>query len=175
MLTTTYREDGQWSPRHVSELLQNVRHWLARRGHRLRYAWVLELTKRGRPHYHVLVWLPRGLTLPKPDKQGWWRWGMTRIEWVKRAVGYAAKYASKGETGALPKGARLYGCGGHTGQALREFRWWKLPVWLRDQVTPDDRCRPMRGGGWVSMASGEVYASLWRVIFDRGRVYLVPR
>lgn len=159
----------------MSELLKRIRHWLARRGHRVRYAWVMELTQRGRPHYHLLLWLPRGLTLPKPDKQGWWPYGMTRIEWVKRAVGYAAKYASKGGGGAIPRGARLFGCGGHTEAALLEFRWWKLPVWLRSQVGAEDRCRPSQGGGWVSRLTGELFASPWRVLFSRGKVYLVPR
>ena len=80
MLTLTYREVGAWHPRHISELLQRVRVWLRRRGERLRYVWVGELQQRGALHYHVLCWLPRGLTLPKPDKQGWWTHGSTRIE-----------------------------------------------------------------------------------------------
>lgn len=88
MLTLTYREDGEWQPRHVSELLACVRKWVERRGVRFRYVWVLELTKAGRPHYHVLIWLPRGLTLPKPGKQGWWVHGRGLLDAVpKRCPG----------------------------------------------------------------------------------------
>lgn len=126
MLTLTYRPEVDWSPRHVTGLLKNVREWHKRRGHVCRYAWVLELTEAGRPHYHVLFWLPRGLTLPKPDKQGWWPHGMTRIEWARSPVGYLVKYASKGIDGdELPKGARLSGCGGLSG-AARAVRSWRL-------------------------------------------------
>ena len=176
MLTTTYRPDSAWSPNDVSDLLRRIRKWVARRGQRLRYVWKLELTKAGREHYHVLIWLPRGLTLPKPDKQGWWPHGMTRIEWVRKAVGYAAKYAGKDEEGcAFRKGARMYGVGGHTGKWLLERRWWRLPNWLRQgQVGPDDRTRRVVGGGWLSRLTGELFSSPWRVIFKHGRIFLVP-
>jgi hypothetical protein len=80
MLTLTYRDIDAFEPRHISQLLKHIRHWLRRRGHRFHYVWVAELQGRGALHYHVLVWLPRGLSLPKPDKQGWWRHGSTRIE-----------------------------------------------------------------------------------------------
>lgn len=173
MLTTTYRPDVEWSPDHVSALMDRIRKWLGRRGEKARYAWKLELTKAGREHYHVLLWLPRGLTLPKPDKQGWWPHGMTRIEWVRKAVGYAAKYASKEDEGSFRKGARMYGVGGHTGRFLLERRWWRLPNWLRQgQVGPEDRTRRLVGGGWVSRLTGEVFASPWRVLFKGGRVFI---
>ena len=60
----------------------------------LHYVWVLELTKRGRPHYHVLFWLPKGVSMPKADKQGWWKHGMTRSG-GHSPVGYLCKYTSK--------------------------------------------------------------------------------
>ena len=62
----------------------------------IHYVWVLELTKRGRPHYHVLFWLPRGISMPKADKQGWWRHGMTNTVPARSPVGYLCKYTSKG-------------------------------------------------------------------------------
>ena len=78
MVTLTYRDDVDWSPRQVSNYLKCVREWARRKGIFIHYVWVLELTKRGRPHYHVLFWLPKGVSMPKADKQGWWKHGMTR-------------------------------------------------------------------------------------------------
>ena len=96
MVTLTYREDVEWSPRQVSGYLKCVREWARRKAIFLHYVWVLELTKRGRPHYHVLFWLPKGVSMPKADKQGWWKHGMTRSEWAHSPVGYLCKYTSKG-------------------------------------------------------------------------------
>lgn len=176
MLTPTYRPDADWQPNQISDLLRCIRKYLARKGIEFRYAWVQELTKRGRPHYHVLVWLPFGITLPKPDKQGWWPWGMTKIEWARNAIGYIAKYASKGsdyqEHGSFAKGARLHGNGGMTGEALLEQRWWKLPSWLRDGVTAAERYKPRKGGGYMSKETGECRESPWEVLFYRGQVFI---
>lgn len=179
MLTTTYRPDASWQKNQISDLVRCIRKFLARKSIEFRYVWVQELTKRGRPHYHLLVWLPLGITLPKPDKQGWWPWGMTKIEWARNAIGYIAKYASKGDDyqnyGKFQKGARLHGNGGVTGDALLEQRWWKLPSWLRADVTPSDRVRrslPGSGGGFFNPGTGEVYLSPWEVVFFKGQVYI---
>lgn len=135
MLTLTYRPDVDWDGRHVSECLRHARQWLKRRGVGIRYVWVMETTKAGKPHYHLVVWLPFGVKLPMLDLQGWWPHGMTRMEWAKCAVGYVSKYVSKGEEGAaLPFGARMYSVGGLEDVALDEARWWSLPAWLRDQL-----------------------------------------
>ena len=98
MVTLTYREDVEWSPRQVSGYLKCVREWARRKDIFIHYVWVLELTKRGRPHYHVLFWLPKGVSMPKADKQGWWKHGMTRSEWAHSPVGYLCKYTSKALT-----------------------------------------------------------------------------
>ena len=78
MVTLTYRDDVDWSPRQVSNYLKCVREWARRKGIFIHYVWVLELTKRGRPHYHVLFGCLKGVSMPKADKQGWWKHGMTR-------------------------------------------------------------------------------------------------
>ena len=174
MLTLTYRPDVEWDKRHVSECVRHARQWLKRRGVRLRYTWALELTKAGKPHYHIVVWLPWGTKLPKLDDAGWWPHGMTNMEWARCAVGYISKYVSKGqEDVALPKGARMYGVGGLEGEALQESRWWALPSWLRDEhcVTKDQAIRRRVGGGWIDRDSGEVFASPWRVVFHKGKVF----
>lgn len=186
MLTLTYKNlapgrEGRdrWAPGQISDLVRHVRQWLKRRGVEMRHVWVQEFTKKGRPHYHVLLWLPLGLTIPKPDKRGWWPHGTTQIEWARDAVGYIAKYASKADSLHPPaKGARMHGNGGLTGGALIEQRWWKLPGWLRECVEPSDgvrRAAPGSGGGFVNPGSGEVYRSPWVVFFKGGYVFIEKR
>jgi hypothetical protein len=174
MLTLTYRDDERWVADQVGQLLNRIRDYAARSGFRARYTWVLELTKRGRPHYHVLVWLPKGRTLPKPDKQGWWQFGLTRIEWARNAVGYIAKYASKGDDydlQTLPKGARLSGNGGLSKQSRIELRWWKLPKWVRDAwATVCDVAREK--GGYRNRSDGDFLASRYRIVFIGGALLL---
>ena len=161
MLTTTYRPDVEWSPRHVSELLQHIRKYLHRRFTvQLVYVWVQESTQAGRPHYHIVLFLPKGITLPKPDKQGWWPHGMTRIEWARKAVGYIAKYASKGSDD-MPKGARCCGVGGMTPTQRQERRWWRLPERIRATTVPADDIQRAVGGGFVSRVTGERWESEW--------------
>ncbi len=92
MLTLTYADEEDFAPYQITQLMDRIRKWAKRHGWPpLPFVWVLECgNKHGRLHYHVMIWLPKGATLPKPDKQGWWSLGMTRIEWVRRAVGYLA-------------------------------------------------------------------------------------
>ena len=181
MVTLTYRPDVSWCPGQISDLVRHIRQYLKRRGIPMRQVWVQEFTKKGRPHYHLLLWLPLGITLPKPDKRGWWPHGMTKIEWARNAIGYIAKYASKGDSLVQPaKGARMHGNGGLTGEALLEQRWWKLPTWLREErgVMPSDRVRRAAtgsGGGFVDPGSGEVYRSPWVVFFKGGYVFIERR
>jgi hypothetical protein len=180
MLTLTYDpKRAKWEAGQISDLIRHIRFYLKRRGVPMRFVWVQEFTKKGAPHYHVLIWLPFGRSLPMPDKQGWWPYGMTKIEWVRHAVGYIAKYASKADSLHRPeKGARIHGNGGLTDEALLEQRWWKLPAWLRSDVEPSDRLRRAptgTGGGFVHPGTGERYISPWEVFFSAGRVYIKRR
>ena len=176
MITPTYAPTQYWQSHDITNLVKCIRQWLARKGVEMRYVWVMEYTKKGAPHYHMLVWLPLGITLPYPDKRGWWTKGWTNQEWAKNAIGYIAKYASKGS--ALiqyVRGARHHGNGGMTGDALLEQRWWKLPCWLRVQVIPSDQVkrRPTsNGGGFVHPESGEVFQSPYEIIFERGVIFI---
>ena len=164
MLTLTYRPDAEWDRRHVTQAIKSVREYLRRRRYPCRYVWVLENTQAGKPHFHVLFWLPRGLTLPKPDKRGWWPHGLTRIEWARSALGYLAKYASKGTEGEFPKGARLHGNGGLSAAGRAERAWWRAPVWVREVMAIEDQPRPAPGGGWVAKRTGEWLPSPWRLV-----------
>lgn len=174
MLTLTYREETDWAANHVRLFLTHVRQWLKRRRSAARFVWCLELTKRGRPHYHVLVRLSRGLTLPKPDKQGWWPHGLTRVEWARNAVGYVAKYASKATPEVmcdLPKGARTHGVGGLSDEGARELRWWKSPLAAREALGKVADIRKVLGG-YADKTTGEFWRSPWHVYIDgAGRVF----
>ena len=132
-ITLTYRPGESWEPCHVSRFVRLMRQWFGRRGESCRFAWVGELQKRGALHYHVLVWVPRRLRLPRPDSCGWWPYGMSNIETARNPVGYMVKYATKTrpeDVKRLPKGVRLHGNGGHdpvTRVQLRERLW---PMWV---------------------------------------------
>jgi hypothetical protein len=161
MLTLTYREGVEWSPDQLKGFTHRLRQWAARRGIAIPYVWVAELTKAGRVHYHFALWLPKGITIPKPDNRGWWPHGSTRIEWARHAVGYLAKYISKAEKAAqFPKGLRLHGRGQLPRETLPELRWWMLPLYVRDGVEIGERV-VRAPGGYVSTVTGEIFESGW--------------
>lgn len=165
MVTLTYAPEIHWEPRQVTGFVRSVREYLRRRGFSCRFVWVLELTKAGRPHYHVLFWLPLGVTLPKPDKRGWWPYGSTRIEWARSPVGYLIKYASKGIDGdELPKGARLSASGGLSKSARMVRSWQLCPAWVRELFTVEDRPVRVPGGGWISRLTGVFEPARWRLV-----------
>jgi len=163
MVTLTYRSDVEWSAGHIRLFTTHIREFMKRRGVAFRFVWVAELQARGAVHYHLLVLLPKGLTLPKPDKKGWWPHGSTRIEWVKTAVGYISKYASKGDSGFFPKACRIHGSGGLVGSYLNLARWWKRPKYVRDAFPYGDH-RVVRASPrhpWLDDGSGEIISSGW--------------
>ena len=169
LLTLTYRDVDGWAPRHVSDALEAMRTWMKGRGHALRYVWVAELQERGAVHYHVLIWLPRGVRLPKPDNRGWWSHGSSRIEGARNSVGYLAKYASKCLTvEKFPRGLRLSGFGGLDEQARQEATWWMLPSYVRERFTVADLVRRAPGGGFVASSTGEWIGSTWG-LWDKAR------
>lgn len=157
MLTLTYRDVNAWSGRHVSTLVEHLVKYLWRKfAWRLPYVWVAELQKRGAVHYHLVLWLPKGVTLPKPDKQGWWTHGSTRIEWARKGAAYLAKYASKlTDSAEFPRGLRLHGRGGLQAHERENVSWWLLPRYQRERCEPVDRAQRCPGGGWWSKVTGE--------------------
>lgn len=179
MLTLTYRDGSRSSARDVSELLKRMRGHFNRTVARLRrlagevfrYLWVGELTQRGRPHYHLLIWVPKGMYFGKVDRRGWWPHGSSQIEKARNAVGYLAKYASKFSSvvaAAFPKGFRTHGCGGLNEESRRELRWWKSPISARDALGVEADIRKCQGG-YFDKLTGEFWPSPWRVTFAFGR------
>jgi len=160
LVTTTYRDGAVWDRRDISRLLTHYRKWAQRRNVWIRYVWTLELTKAGRPHYHIVLFLPRGVTPPLPDKQGWWSKGCTNAKWARSPVGYISKYASKGTTGDLPHGARLWGCSSFSIAGRCRLLWHLAPFWLRRLVPFDEGLRRV-GAWWVNATTGWGYLSPW--------------
>lgn len=162
MVTLTYRVDS-WQPFHISRYTDAVRKWMHRRtGEKLKYLWVAEMQKRGVIHYHVLFWMPRGVTMPKADKQGWWPHGSSRTEKAVAPVKYAMKYASKLDSKeGFPYGARTYGVGGLVEADRGARRWFNFPAFIKARASVADRWDRSLGGGWLERATGQIWPSEW--------------
>lgn len=175
-VTLTYRPGVEWEAGHLSKAIEACAAYFKRCGVRVSEVWAAEMQKRGAVHYHLVYWLPKGRTMPKWDKRGWWPHGMTQVVKARNAVGYIAKYVSKGEDKPFPKGCRTYGCGGLTQAGRRIAAWWKLPTFVRDRWGSEHRPKRMPGGVWVSRLTGETVVSEWGFAgFSRGCVLLRRR
>lgn len=171
LVTLTYARPDEWSRRHVSAFMDCVRVWASRRRFVIPYVWVAEIqqarwrrTGDAVVHYHVVMWLPRGVMLPMPDKRGWWRHGYAQIAVARKPTGYLMKYASKGDGGSFPRGLRLCGYGGLRGVA-REVRYWLcLPGWLIQRAKVFQRVTRLPGGLWVLEQTGELVRSAWEFV-----------
>lgn len=147
-VTLTYAENTKGNPNDIKDFMRHVRQWGHRCDELIRTAWVGEVQKRGALHYHLLIWLPKHLHLPKLDQRGWWRHGMTKIETARNAVGYLVKYASKcgpDDLRKLRKGMRLYGIGGGWPEWKHKLRRQLMPWWMRKRIkrAEDDYWRAM--------------------------------
>ncbi|WDL19880.1 YagK/YfjJ domain-containing protein [Xanthomonas campestris] len=179
-LTLTYREGSPSGPGDIRGLFRRMRSYFdrARRTRKrfaresFRYVWVGELTQRFKPHYHVMLWVPKGMWFGKVDNRGWWPHGSTQIEKARNCVGYLAKYASKFTSftaGKFPKGFRTHGVGGLGQESKRELRWWKAPKEAREVLGPNADIRKIKGG-WFDKLTGELWPSPWKVSFVFGRL-----
>lgn len=171
MYTLTYVGVNDWRPNHIREFMLGLRK-AAGKGLKA-YAWVAELQARGAVHYHVLVLVRRGTSLPMPDKSGLWPYGLTKTE-TARTVFYICRYAGKEyqKVGRFPKGLRMFAVWVSKDMALDLARWVSfrlsaLPTWLGDKLKEQfDRtgqavhARRRVGGGWTD-DNGENYASPW--------------
>lgn len=165
MVTLTYADADAWRPNHITQFINRVQMYAKRRGYTFPNVWVMELQKRGAPHYHVLFWIPARFRIPRADRQGWWSFGSTNTVRVRNAVGYVAKYASKFESkdSAFPHGARIHGIGGIGELEKRIIAWWKLPKALRTGEEGSCAWRRAVGGGWVNVDTGALIESEWGI------------
>ena len=172
-ITLTYRCVDDWRPGHISRCLKAVRKWCKKQHIPFRYVWVAELQKRGALHYHVALWLPKRVQLPKFDKQGWWPHGMTQRVIAKNAVGYLMKYLSKiSPFHKFPKGVRIHGCGGLTQQARGICTWLNLPTWCKQSYGVGD-LKNIKGRR-VVRSTGEVLAPMYQRVFSPSGMRLYP-
>lgn len=167
LVTLTYRPGVAWEPRHISALIDHYRKWSKRHGFTFRAVWKLEPHKDGRPHYHVVFWMPRGLTPPMPDKQGWWPHGLTNAKWARSPVGYIAKYCAKPAEDRFPKGARIWGAVGLTVDERCRLQWNLAPRWVKRMTDPKFGVRRVRR--WLSRSHYDKQLSIgyWRNAPDK--------
>lgn len=167
MLTLTYADVHGWKADHIKTAITHVRKWLDREyGWRLRYLWVMELQKRGAPHYHLVVWVPHGIEARElhMDARGWWPHGFSNAVRAVAPVRYVMKYVSKFDSAeSFPKGARCYGVGGLDDVGVRCRRWINWPSFVQARAAVSDAWRRARGGGWIAGSSGEWWPSEWGV------------
>lgn len=177
MVTLTYAPCFKWDPKHISGFIQSVRVYLRANYNirKLHYCWVMELQKRGAPHYHLLLRLPHSVRIPKPDKAGWWFLGFTQVEKARHAVGYLAKYCSKGDAAdakLIPKGARLHGASQLDNDESAFRRWWNLPVWAREAIGFVTHVTLCAGGVMVNR-TGQFLASPFEVQHSNGHLLIL--
>ena len=164
MVTLTYRGDNRdWSAKHISFYITNVRNWYKRlTGQPLRYVWVGELQGRGVIHYHAVFWTAKGVTMPRADKRGWWPYGMTKTEIARKPIGYLMSYVSKIESKNVqefPHGARIFGVGGLDKSGADIKRWVLWPSYLQGNVQVGEPYKRSLGGGFTHAETGEHFRS----------------
>ena len=129
-----YRDFLRWGG--VARVVKNfTEYYYCKVGRRdIGIAWVLEVQRRGVPHYHLLICMNGDVKFPKPDRW-FFRWGFTQIRRMERfSRGYLAKYLSKGRDGG--KGYQLEFSElrkrvGEWGRRVRSFGIsWKLQDWF---------------------------------------------
>jgi hypothetical protein len=152
LVTCTYRPGVTWEPRQITATLKCLREWARRRGIWVRTLWRFEFGERtGRPHYHVVVWLPRGITMPMWDRQGWWPHGMTNAVWARRPVPYLAKYAAKASAvvwAGNTRGARWFGVAGLSVAGRLRALWRSAPRWVRERWPEGDPLKRLGSSWW---------------------------
>jgi hypothetical protein len=185
LITLTYDTRGtlgrgshQWGPKDAARAIDAYRRWCKNHGYRCKYTWVCELQGNGTPHYHLVVWLPHGVRMPKWDKakgqrSAFWVHGMTETAKLKSNVGYLMKYLSKmGEFHRFPKGLRLNGNGGldECGRSIRQ--WHNLPDWAKRSYGVGECARAKKG--IVDLDTGEVLPPAFRCRYHEGALEVTP-
>lgn len=160
-LTLSFGCDADFSAKHVSRFLDQVRRSMKGKNHCVPYAWVLE--RASRLHYHLILWLPRGHVLETGKLTKWWPWGSTWVDACESVKAWG-RYISKFDCIAkLPKRARVFGCGGLDGEGQVAVARATLPQWLQALLPWDHRARRLTGEGWVDLETGQLHHSpyLW--------------
>jgi len=178
-VTLTYARANDWAANHIQKAVMAFRNWCVSKGVPCRYTWVaeiqpkrLERTGDAVVHYHLLAWLPVGVSMPFWDKPTrkmngfrveFWPHGMANTEKAFSGVGYLMKYLSKlGELTIFPKGLRLYGIGGLTLQGRSVRTWYNLPEWVKRTCGVGDVKKV--GNAFVMRDTGEILDPVYSVV-----------
>lgn len=181
MVTLTYVGVNDWRADHISMASEQYRRHCARNRVPCRYLWVAELQKRGAVHYHLIAWLPKGVSMPHWDRstttaggrhvKAFWSHGMTNVEQARTGVGYLMKYLSKlDDVSAFPPHLRLYGVGGLNTQARQVRGWYNLPEWAKREHGVGDLRR--MGSRLIVVETGEVVEAMYARKFIPGGILL---
>lgn len=132
MVTLTYRTADDWEAGQIRAYIKKTKERLGDR--LISYAWVMELQKRGVPHYHVLFILKPYARIRKPDKSGDWSYGFSNVVTNVKSVFYIISYLKKSNevTANYPKGGRIFAVW-HTEKSFKEaIRRLSIPRWVID-------------------------------------------
>jgi hypothetical protein len=162
LITLTYRDEVAWEANQIKKYIKALKRELG--DDCLALAWVAEMTKRGRMHYHVYMIVNKGTRIPKPDESGMWPHGLTRIETGKTPyylLAYLKKAGKEKEYQKIgfPKGARIFSIWIKKLElrvwTWTKYRWSALPSWLQLELQTFGFLLvglfPKRkaGGGWI--------------------------
>jgi hypothetical protein len=130
-ITLTYRDNESHKKGDVRTYLHRLK---KRLGDKLiAYAWVLEMQKRGVPHYHIMLIVKKGTRVSKPDK-GDWSGGHSNIQKAYKGIYYIISYLKKSIDLEIeyPKGYRIFAV--YSSQKVVKYfiRRKSLPFWLMD-------------------------------------------
>jgi hypothetical protein len=156
--TLTYRDVDGWQPYDIHHFLDA---WTKRYTFIVAYSWVVELQKRGAPHYHVIFVVPRGFLFDSyPDASGLWPHGRSKTKFVFSPY-YLIKYLNKQyqkDYSKLPKGMRVFAVvvrrahlSRFSFRAYWFFRLSALGAYFRDLFSRLASCLSdddLRGAGW---------------------------
>lgn len=178
LVTLTYRQGEEWEALDIRDFCTRVR---VKFGEKLlAYAWVGELHKSGKVHYHVLVVVEKGTYVPYMDDEGMWRKGSTRTE-IARAPWYLVSYMKKrgGEKGyqsrdEFPRYMHIHSVWIREGVIKKNLVWRYrlsvLPWWLEKIMREGEGIlegvmpKRERGGWWIgNRCYGWYEFSDWRI------------
>lgn len=171
MFTLTYKGVKDWRPGHM----QRFQDWLVMEYNSPLNVWVMELQKRGAPHYHCLVLLGKGQRWKNPQSTWGWPYGITRVTDNIHSPFYIMKYLQKGvgDEKEYPPYARIFGRSRRLVRYLsdKEYRQYtlaKIPGWARRDIEASDPT------AFAFSFVGGVWYNGWRVYspysFIAGRI-----
>jgi len=170
MFTLTYKERKDYWPGQITEFIKEMRDRCKK--NLIAYAWVLEMQERGVPHYHVMMLINKKVFLPKPDKEGVWKYGHSNIEWDVKSPFYICAYTGKEQQKKdLPKHARAFAVWLDKDKFTEIERNFmistRFPMWLTgekeamDRILKGEKVRRKKGGGWL--IGSDHYMSPWEL------------